>query len=423
MLGGDFFVNVNAFTERNFSGQNSLSQNDQNNPNAIIRKGDKYLYNYLMRFTKAWWWGQATFRYNKIDFFLSGSYGFNSFQREGLYRNGLFAAGNESFGKGDKQSFATYGLKGGLTYKLNGRNYLFVNAGLFADAPTVDNTHFSVRYRNAYVQNPTTQKMYSLEGGYLLRAPKLNGRLVGYATDRKDGVEVQRFFYEGAGSSNSMVAYVMQNVNARFIGLEMALEYKLSSSLTATGVASLGQAFYTSNSNVTIHNENFVDSLPIRETSYLNNYYLGVGPQSIYSLGFNYRSRRFWYANINFNYLDRNYVDPAAARRTAQAVELLEPGSAQWHDVLDQQRFPSAFTVDLFAGKSFLLSRTMKFLPRSTFLYLNIGVSNLLDNKNIPTNGFENARFDYEGRSADRFAPKLYYAFGRNYFINLAIRF
>jgi hypothetical protein len=423
LLGGDYFINVNSFTERNFTGQNQFSQNDQNNPNQILKKGDKYLYNYIMRFTKAWWWGQATFTYNKVDFFVAANYGFNSFQREGLYRNGLFAAGNESFGKGDKQNFSTYGLKGGITYKLNGRNYIFVNAGLFADAPTVDNTHFSARYRNAYVENPTTQKMYSLEGGYLLRAPKLNGRLVGYVTDRKDGVEVQRFFYEGAGGSNSMVAYVMQNVNSRFIGLELALEYKMSPSLSATGVASLGQAFYTSNPDVTIHNENFVDSLPLKEKTYLNNYYLGVGPQSIYSLGFNYRSKKYWYVNLNFNYLDRNYVDPAAGRRTAQAVELLEPGSQQWHDVLDQEKFPSAFTVDLFAGKSFLLSKSMKFLPRNTFLYVNVGVSNLLDNKSVPTNGFENARFDYEGRSADRFAPKLYYAFGRNYFINLALKF
>lgn len=423
LLGGDFYLNTNSFNERNFAGSSVFNQNDLNNPNQILKEGDKYYYDYIMRFNKAWWWGQASFTYNKADFFIAASYGFNSFQREGLFRNGLYSEGNESFGKGEKQNFAIYGLKGGITYKADGRNYLFVNAGLSADAPNVDNTYFSARIRNAVVENPETQKFYTLEAGYLHRSPKVNGRVVGYVTDRKNGTDLQRFFYQGTGSANSTVAYVMQNVNNRFIGLELALEYKFSSALSATGVASLGQAFYTSNPDVTIHNENFLDTLPIKETTYLNNYYLGVGPQSAYSLGLNYRSPKYWYANINVNYLDRNYIDPAASRRTEQTVELAEPGSKTWHEILDQEKFASAFTVDLFAGKSFLLSKSMKFLPRNTFLYLSAGVSNLLDNKDIRTGGFENARYDYTGGFANKYASKYFYAYGRTFFINAALKF
>lgn len=421
LLGGDYFLNINSFTERNFGSTAVRSLNDMNNPNTVVKEGNKYYYNYNVDFLKAWWWGQGIFTYNKVDFFLAANYGVNSFQREGLYRNGLFQ--DDSYGKGKRQSFTIYGVKGGVTYKLNGRHYLFVNAAYNTDAPTVDNTYFSSRIRNTTVDNPTVQKTASIEGGYLHRAPKTNIRLVGYATDRKDAVEIQRFFYQGTGSSNSMVAYVMQHVNTRYTGLEMAVDYKFSSSLSATAVAAIGQAFYTNNPDVTIHQENAIDSPVIKETAYLNNMYLGVGPQSAYTLGINYRSKKYWYLNANFNYLERNYVDPAAPRRTEQAVEGIEQGSATWHAILDQQQLKQIFTIDIYGGKSFLLSKSLKFLPRGTYLYLNVGINNLLNNKNIPTGGFENTRFDYTGFDASKYASKYFYGFGRNYFINLSLKF
>lgn len=423
LLGGDYYLNVNSFTERNETGSTIFNQNDLNNPNKIIKVGDKYYYDYNIYFNKAWWWGQATFTYNRVDFFVSANYGFNSFQREGLFRNGIFADGNRSFGKSDVQNFAIYGLKGGLTYKINGRNYLFANLGLSADAPTVDNTYFSVRTRNQTVSNPETRKSYMFEGGYILRSPRVSGRAVGYVTDMKDMIEVQRFFDQSTGSSNTMVDFVMQKMNARFIGMELAVEYKMNSSWTMSAVAALGQAFYTNNPKVTKYNENTTDTLPRLVNAYINDYYLGVGPQSAYTLGLNYRSKKYWYANMNFNVLDRNYIDIAAPRRTAEVVENVTPGSEQWHKILDQEKFASAFTVDLFLGKSFLLSKTFKKLPRNTFLYFNAGVSNLLDNTNVKTGGFENLRFDYSNGFANKYGPKYFYAFGRNFFINLSIKF
>ncbi len=421
LLGGDFYLNVNSFAERNVAGTVIFNQNDLNNPFGVIKEGDRYLYNYRMRYQKAWWWGQASFTYNKVDFFVSANYGFNSFQREGLFRNGVFA--NSSFGKGEKQNFAIYGLKGGATYKINGRNYLFVNAGLAADAPTVENTYFSARVRNAVVENPETRKSYTLEAGYLLRSPKASARVSGYVTDMKDMTEKQIFFYQGTGNANTMVQYVMQNMDARFIGTELALEYKVSPSFTLNGAASLGQAFYTNNPEVTIYQENTPDTIPRTEDVYMKNHYLGVGPQTVSTIGINYRSKKYWYANLNLNYVDRNFVDIAASRRTPYTVEMVEPGSQLWNEILGQERFPSAYTLDIFFGKSFLLSKAFKALPENVFLYLNVGVNNLLDNKDIRTSGFENARFDYAGGSPNLFGSRYYYAYGRNYFVNLSLRF
>jgi hypothetical protein len=375
-----------------------------------------------------WAWALGAFTYNKVDFFLAATAGVNSFSREGLYRNGLYAADNASFGKSDVQSFGIGGVKGGATYKLNGRNYLFLNGGYFIDAPTVDNTFVSPRSRNYTVPGVTASRTQSVEGGYLLRSPKAIGRVVGYATEVHDATEVKRFFLDGSGA-NTFVNFAMQGVNTRNVGLELALEYKVDPTLSVTGVVALNQAFYTNNPRVTILPDNFVDSTglyngqPITQNVYIKDYYLGVGPQSAYSLGFNYRSKRYWYANVNFNYFDRNYIDIAPSRRTVETVDLLVPGSRAWHDVVDQEKLPSAFTVDLFAGKSFLLSKFSRQIPRNVFLYVNAGVSNLLDNQNIRTGGFEQARFDNTFLNASKFPPKYFYGFGRNFFVNLSLKF
>lgn len=423
LLGGDFFLNINSFSERNLGAGSAFTSNDLNDSNVVKRVGDKYYYNYLVRFQKASLWEQLNFTFNKVNFFIAGNAGFNAFQREGLVRNGIFSEGNASFGRGVKQTFATYGLKGGITYKLNGRHYIFVNGGLSSDAPTVDNTYFSGRVRNKTVENPESQMTYTIEGGYLFKSPKVNARVVGYATDVRDETKVQRFYYTGSGGANNFISYVLRDLNSRFIGTELALDYKLNSSISLTGVAALGQAFYTSNASVTQYQENTLDTAAKYDVAYTDGHYLGVGPQSAYSLGVNYRSKNYWYAGFNANYLDRMYVEIAAPRRTAEALDLVVPESDQWHRIVDQERLPSAFTLDLNAGKSFLLSKYNKRIPRNTFLYINVGVSNILDNQNIRTGGFENLRYDFTGGETNRFQSKYFYAYGRNFFINLSLKF
>ena len=114
-------------------------------------------------------------------------------------------------------------------------------------------------------------------------------------------------------------------------------------------------------------------------------------------------------------------VNPA--RRTEEVIGLITPESPQWHAILDQEALGAAFTVDVFAGKSFLLTKSMKWLPRGTSLYVNAGVNNILNNKNIQTGGFEQLRFDLKNNNPDRFPSKYAYGYGANYFINLSLKF
>ncbi len=420
LMGGDFYLNLNQFAFQQNVPNVSFNQYDLNTPNRVIRQGDKYNYDYISRFQKGILWAQSGFSYNKVDFFLAGRLGYNDFSREGLYRNGLFE--NASFGKSDVQKFTTFSVKGGVTYKLDGRNYLFANGSIGQEAPAIENTFISSRTRNLTIGSPTVEKISSVEAGYLMRTPKYNLRAVGYATDIKDATEIKRY-YNDDPAFKSFINYVLQGISTRNTGLELAAEVKVTSALSVTGVAAVGQAFYTENpKSVGIYRDNDTTSTASAREVYIKNYYIAAGPQSAYTLGFNYRSKRFWYASINFNYFDRNYVDISPDQRTELAISGVQTGSPLYHSILDQHVLPSAFTVDLFGGKSWLLSKYTKAVPRSTFLYLNAGISNLFD-ADVRTGGFEQLRYDFTDNNPDKFATKYFYGLGRNFFINLSLKF
>jgi hypothetical protein len=418
LLGGDYYVNLNQFAEKAYPGNNSFNQNNLNNPDGIIKVGDKYSYDYKARFIKAFAWSQLVYSQKRMDLFITVRLCQESFQREGLYKNGLFA--DDSYGKSQKQNFFNYQLKSGLTYKLKGRGHLFVNVALMTDPPTFDNTFVSPRTRNAIAGVSKIAPIKSIEGGYMLHAPRLNGRVTGFATDINNSTEIMRFYHE---DYNSFVNYVMQNVDVRYIGGELALQAKLSSSFSVTAVATWKQVFYTSNPEINIYRDNDTAKNVPQSTAYLKNTYVDAGPQSAYTIGVTYRSPKLWYVSMNCNYLNRNYINVNPSRRTKDAVELLTPGSEQWHAIVDQEVMAAAFTVDLFTGKSILLSKSMKWLPKNTFLYINIGLNNLLDNQNIPTAGFEQLRFDLKNNNPERFPSKYIYGYGTNYFINLSLKF
>ncbi|TAF96694.1 MAG: TonB-dependent receptor, partial [Bacteroidetes bacterium] len=123
LLGGEFYVNLNQFAERDFPTNALAAQNNADRPNQIVRVGDKYGYDYDINVQRAAAWAQAVVKLQKIDFFASAELSTTSFYREGNVRNGLFL--NNSLGKSATLNFTNYAVKGGITYKINGRNFIY----------------------------------------------------------------------------------------------------------------------------------------------------------------------------------------------------------------------------------------------------------------------------------------------------------
>jgi hypothetical protein len=417
LLGADFHVDINKFAIDEFPNDPNAGQNDLDNLNRIVKQGDRYGYDYDNIFHRASFFGQANFSYNKVDFFGGIGFSMTSFWREGNVRNGQFPDG--SAGKSDVLNFFNYGVKAGLAYKINGRNYFILNGQAETRSPQFRDVFVSPRTRNQHVSGDLEEQVYASEAGYYLRTPNVKLKAVFYYTQFMNQTKTLSFFHDDL---NSFVNYTLTGIDKRHMGGELGIEYKLMPELSLSAAIAIGQYIYTSRPEATITQDNNSAVLVENETIYLRNYYVGGMPQNAYNVGLRYSSPKFWFANVNANYAHRFWVDPSPARRTQGAVDVIEGQSEQWQAILDQEEIPGNFTVDLFGGYSWKLNKGFKGMKNNHYLYFTIGVNNILNNKSIINTAFEQLRYDFDGKDPERFPTKYAYSPGINYFLNVAFR-
>lgn len=439
LLGADYFVDIDRFAERDSAATNpSFAQNDLNTPNRIVKVGDTYGYDYTSQVHVGKAWGQGTYTGKKFDAFAAVELSNTIFWREGNMKNGRFP--DASYGKSETQNFFNQSFKGGVTYKLNGRNYLFVNGSYMTRAPFFRDSYIAPRVRDQIIPGLRSEEITSFEGGYLLKSPQLNARAVAYFTQFNNQFSNRNFFLDNAirtqdgSSSGGQVNYIMSNIDKQHAGLEFAVEGKpkFVKGLSLRAVAAIGEFIYTDRPQVSIFLDNQPTALVANRTVYIKNYYLSGTPQQAYTFGINYSGKEFYFLNLNFNYYRNNWIDINPDRHTIEALsyvadpqyqqEAVLPSSDLGQQILGQVKSNDAFTMDFFGGKSFRLKYTLGGKQKYYFIYLNAGVSNLLNNRNIMTWGFDQLRFDYETKNVSKFPTRLSYNFGANYFINLSIR-
>ena len=410
LLGGTFYINRDKFAVRDFPDDNDKIQYDLNNPDRIVREGDDYGYKYDFNTTFLKTWGKAYFSYAKIDAYISLMLSKTSFYREGHYKNGKFP--DNSFGKGETHDFTDYGVKTGATYKINGRNYVFTNLIMMTKAPYARNTYLSPRTRDEAVDGLNSESIRGGEMAYVYKSPVLSLKALGFYYYLKDKVKTTSFYHD---EKRTYVNYTMTGIDELHLGYEFSAQYKLTSSFSVSGVAALGQYLYASRPEATITQDNDADVLT-GKTVYIKNYRLPGFPHKAFSVGARYNSPKYWFATLTFNYFDDIWLDFFPDRRTISAVDGLnkEANPGLWHEIIDQEKLPSNYTLDFFGGKSWKFGRK--------YVYLTVGVSNILNNKDFITGGYEQYRFDYQGKNVNLFPPRYFYAYGTNYFISLSFR-
>ena len=417
LLGGEFYVDINQFAERDFRGNTDAIQNDLNNPNRILRKGDKFGYNYDIDIKKAAVWAQGIFKFRKINFFLAAEHSYTTFNRIGNARVGLFP--NNSYGKSASQNFYNYAFKGGITYKIDGRNYIFANGSHLTRAPFFDNSYIAPRTRDFVQDNLTSERIQTAEAGYLMNAPNVKLRLTGYFTEIANAMNVLTFYDE---QYTNFVNYALRNIGRRHYGVELGAEAKVYKGLSVNAAANVGRYYYTTRQKATVTLDNSASVLAKDVTVYSKNFRVAT-PQEAYTVGFYYRDPHFWTLSANVNRFDQMWLDFNPLRRTVAAVEGLQPGSAAYNTIVNQTQLNRQYTVDMFASWSWKINNGFKGLKKNTFLNLSVGVSNLLDNRDLITGGSEQLRFDFEEKNVNKFPAKYYVGFGRTFIASAAIRF
>jgi len=412
LLGADFYVDFDEFALRDFPGNLDLAQNDLQNPNRILYQGDKFGWDYDIVTQKAGGWAQGQYSFPKFDVFAAVELSATSFYRDSRYQNGKFP--DSSLGKSETQSFFNNGVKAGVTYKIDGRNYLYGIGTMRTRAPFSRFAYLSPRTRHETVKDLKNEKHQGFEVGYIFRYANVKGRVSGYYTTFKDQIENSSFYND---QERTFVNFILAGVDKKHQGIEIGVETKITSTLSFDFAAAIGANQYTSRPLGTYTQDNDANVLAEDRVIYIKNFYL-QGPQQAYTLGLDYRSPKYWFLSMNLNHFRNIYLDFNPDRRTDETVAglLLPAREDEFYEIINQEKLPSQYTLDLFAGKSWRIDYDY-------FLSLTLSVNNILNNKGFRTGGFEQGRFDYEGYDVDRFPPRYFYAYGTTYSAGLTLRF
>jgi hypothetical protein len=413
LLGADFYIDFNRFALRDFPDNPDAGQNDVNNPNRILMEGDIFGHNYDIHTSRATAWSQAVLRTDRIDVFGAVSLASQRFYRVGYAKVGLFP--ENSFGKSSVNQFFNYGVKGGITYKLDGRNYFVFNGSYRTRAPFANEAYVSPRVRDQVAQNLTNERITAFDVSYLARYTRFKARVSAFYTDFKDKISNDVFYHE---EFLTFVNYLMTGIDRRHMGVEAGLEYNITTKFSLSAAGSVGEYYHTSRPLATISRDNSAEDYVQGRVVYVDNYYVTGSPQMAGTVGLGYASSRYWNFNLNVNGFAKNYLPFNPDRRTAEAVASVNPEaqSELFNQIIAQEKLPDAFTVDASIRKSHRFKD-------GAFLRVSLNASNILNNKNFITGGFEQLRFDYETKDVNRFPPRYFYAFGTNFNLNITYVF
>ena len=418
LLGGDYWLDVDQFAERDFGSGNAI-QNNLNTPNRLVQKGDKYGYDYFAHLLNEKLW--ATYRFNKANFegYVGLEGGHTTFWRDGVYKKGLFPDNSE--GKSAKQRFWTYTLKAGLTYKITGNQMVYANFAYLHQAPYFQDAFVSPRTRNSVVPNLTTEKVLSADLNYALRMAGFRVRLTGYYTKIKDQTNLISFYDD---QNRAYTNFAMSGIDQTHVGMELGVSVPLIAGIEAQGAFSYGNYYYTSNPYVTQTVDNS-EAVIANTRVYWKDMKVATTPQTAASIGLNYRGPHNIYAGLDLNYYARMYQSMNPLYRTDQALvnyDMFEPDVREEmiRTMRNQEEFDHSFILNANIGKSWYIQRKYN-------LGFSLEVKNILNNKDTKTGGYEQMRFkknELNGKTYyTRFDSKYFYMFGTTYYLNIYFRF
>ena len=460
LLGGDYYVNIDQFAERDYASSVTMYQNDldyylKNGKAQTLKQGDKYGYDYYANVRRAEAWVSGKFSKFGLDVALAGRIGYTKYWREGLLRKGLFpgldANGQPmtyegkvittydpitgdaitSLGKSEVKDFLTGAAKLNVSYVIPGGHRVYANAAFIADAPNFNQAFISPRTRNSILPNLKTNKTLTADLNYAYSNSGYDVRVTGYYTAIKDQSKVMSFYDD---AQNSFTNFAMSGIDQRHIGLELGFKVPLPvPNLALQGVVSYGQFVYTSNPKMYQTYDNsaaivedtygvtipYWKSHPTADGKTVKHYVSGT-PQLATSLGLSW-NKNYWFVDADVDYFDFAYLDMNPLYRTDMATsgpdKTVTPTEIEY--MAAQEKFKGAVLVNASVGKSWYIKRNYQ-------LGFSLQVKNILNTTNLRTGGYEQTRLVDNTVSKERyyrFDSKYFYMSGINYMLNIYFRF
>ena len=449
LLGGDYWLDIDKFAERDLGSDVIAYQNDVDYYNEhgharVAKEGDKYSYDYYAHNRQAQLWALYGLSIGGFAMEIGGEAGYAEMWRQGLWRKGLFLEDDGvtggSYGDSKHLHYLTYKAKANFSYRFSGAHQLVANVMMMQDAPTFNTAFVSARTRNQVTPGLKAYNVFGAEFTYNLNLPYIKARLSAYYTKMNDLSKVISFYDD---TQSSFTNFAMSGIDKRYYGVELGLKVPIAWGLAFQGAVSWGDYRYTSNPNFVQIVDNSAE-IKLIDKVYWKDYYVESTPQLAVNVGLDFRGPKNWFASINFNYYDKLYLSMNPAYRTENAVEsyvdvlnnATEPKTKLWakqniDTIQAQEDLGNAYTLAASVGKNFSIARKYT-------LGFSLEVKNILNNQGIKTGGYEQMRMrKFRGMSIDesgasvnpstsyysRFDSKYFYMLGSTYFLNVYFRF
>lgn len=420
LLGATTYHNINTYALGTYDRNSDEIQYDLNHRNAIIGEGDRFGYDYNLFVNNAKAWTSFSHDWGILHYTIAGKIGYTSMQRDGKMRNGL--AANNSYGKSGIAQFLDGGVKLGTSLNLGRGNTLTVGAGYETRAPQARTAFASPEINNDYVTNLKNEKVFSAEIGYQLQTSWLHANINAYYSYLTDVTDWQNYYFDDI---NSFSYVSLTNIKKVYSGVEAGLRFKVTSSFDINLIGQISEAKITNNSNVRYMNST---SAQYTDEIVYNKDMRDAGtPLAAASLGLSYH-KGGWFIDLNCNYYDRIYLSYSPSYRYASTLDTRQNVTGNIYDndgnvlpsAVEQAKGKGGFMVDGSIGRSIYLKRGS--------LSINLMVTNILNNQNLCTGGYEQSRSDYTNSGnirAYRFSknPMKFYAYGTNGMLNITYRF
>ncbi|MFO7575336.1 MAG: TonB-dependent receptor [Bacteroidales bacterium] len=400
LLGGDFWLDIDQFAERDFPDDPFIIQNDLLIYNNLVTEGETFGHSYISHLNQGTLWSMGEWTPGRIRAYLQGSLTSTSLWREGLMRKGLFP--DNSYGNSEKLNYITWGIKAGAAYRITGRHYVDITTAVMKNPPRFSSSFLSPRTRNEVTPGIGPETVFTADATYVLQLPDVNARLTGYYTRFFNQSEVTSFYHEGL---RTFINYSMTGIDKEHSGIELGVEWDITQSLSISGVAAIGQYIWMDNPDITVTRDNSSEILRNDEV-WVKYFRVDGTPQTALAAGINYNAPRYWWAGLTASYYDRSYLSFNPVTRTKDETGYYP----YWSEM---KKVPSGVLLDAFVGKSWYLGRY--------YVVISANLSNLMNRTDFQTGGFEQYRYDPD--RPELFAPRLYYYYGFNYFVNMSIRF
>jgi len=420
LLGANQWIDIDQFAERDLTGNllgkdPIIVQNNTQDPNRIIGKGDIFGYNYSLDIVNANIFAQNEWKFSSFELFYALKISYSEFSRFGKMENGrAVVEGVQSFGRGKKYSDITPSVKLGGSYLIDNHNKLVIN-GLYENrSPIPTNAYISPRIKDTFVKGLIPEEVISADISYQFNYRSIKGRITAFNTLINNGVDLSSYYDE---SNRTFVNHSLTGIDKSYKGIELGVSVKLNSSFTLSLAGTVAEYIYTDTITGILSPENgaFAD---VEDKIMFKGLKLATGPQTAGSIALDYFHPKMWFVGVTLNYFDNNYIDVAPLRFTQKYIALYSNDFLK-ESLASQEKLKGGFMLDFSIGK-------VLYLKNRRSLNFNVSANNLLNSKLI-TGGFQQARIPYDDNAVTgnvyKFPSKYYYALGANYFATVSYKF